>query len=516
MKFISILNPTKDVGLAIVRRDLSSFTETRVRFAPSPTGSIHLGGLRSAFYNYIFAKQNNGSFILRIEDTDRSRTVPGSADEIEKVLNWAGLSPDESPSIGGKYGPYTQSARLDLYKDRVHELLESEKAYRCFCSLERLELLRKYQSRNREKPGYDGKCRHLSPGEIKEKLIENHGQFAVRFALQPNSIEFDDLIFGKINTDLLATKETDPVIMKRDSYPTYHFANVVDDNAMRISHVLRGSEWISSTAKHIQIYQAFGWPLPNFAHFPLITMSDGTKMSKRNNQSHVKSWIDAGYAALPVLNFLTNMGGGVPKEKQDSNELWELNRLVKEFKFGEVVCHPGSVNVDRLNIYNSKYIRKCWSQNPQDVLEQFKSILEKHDIATDLDDEHLSQIIGQSIGRIILLGDLITGDTRYIWKCPELTWSREEYIQIGWNLKEVVKNIISIIEESDIEDKTSLDSKLRMAASDLNLGLPMLMQFIRKLLTNCGKGLPVHDIFKSLGKQRLLVYLENGLKYVDQ
>lgn len=335
--------------------------QVRVRFAPSPTGHIHLGGLRAALYNYIFARQNNGKFVLRIEDTDQARIVPGSADEIEDVLNWAGIGPDESPRLGGQYGPYEQSKRRPLYVQYAEELLASGKAYRCFCSPTRLDLLRKYQIKNREKTHYDGRCKSLTAGEIAERLAETGNQYVIRFSLVEGPESFDDLVFGRLTANLVESLESDPIILKSDGYPTYHFANVIDDHTMAISHVLRGSEWISSTVKHIQLYKALGWKAPKFIHLPLVTMRDGAKMSKRNDHSHVISWIEEGYLPETLFNFLTNSGGGLPKWKLDSNEFWTLDELVGGFDFRLVTSHPGSLDMDRLRIYNLKELHRLWA-----------------------------------------------------------------------------------------------------------------------------------------------------------
>lgn len=493
-----------------------SRNEVRVRFAPSPTGNIHLGGLRTALYNYIFAKQNSGKFVLRIEDTDQSRLVANSAKDIENVLCWAGLNPNESPTVGGGYGPYTQSKRLDLYKQRAEELIETGRAYRCFCSPERLDLLRKYQMRNRQKPRYDGKCRHLSSSEIDEMLSMNNGRHVIRYAIEPKLIQFDDLIFGDIANDFSIIKDSDPVLLKSDNFPTYHFANVVDDHEMQITHVLRGSEWISSTAMHVQLYQAFGWIAPKFAHFPLITLKGGSKISKRNNENHVKSYIEAGYKPLAILNFLTNMGGGLPKEKQDSMELWDLDRIVEEFDFSKVLCNPGSIDMEKLKIYNMKELQKMWYEDKNLVQREVRVLLEMNNIPFDLDAESFETIIEQFIHhRIVTLNDLISPEKSFIWHHPSLCLSLEEYHDKGWNLKELVESIIIAIRESNIEDKSSYEAMFVEITSKYGIDKASLMRLIRKLLTNSDKGLPVFHIFLCLGKKRLLDYLEKSLKYIN-
>lgn len=482
-------------------------SEVRVRFAPSPTGNIHLGGLRTALYNYIYAKKYGGKFILRIEDTDQSRIIENSAKEIEEILIWSGLKPDESPKLKGPYGPYSQSARLDLYRKRANELLESGRAYRCFCSPDRLSLLRNYQSRNREKPHYDRKCYHLSRLEIEEKLKENNGRHVIRFALAEGSTQLDDMIFGTIVHNLIEARESDPVILKSDLFPTYHFANVIDDHHMKITHVLRGSEWISSTAKHIQLYEAFNWNLPRFAHFPLITLQGGSKMSKRNNQSHVSQLRDSGYRPIAILNLLTNLGGGVPKTKQDSMDLWGLDRIVEEFDFEAVTCHPGSVDKSRLDIYNSKDLKRAFKDKPGELEAQVKKLLEQKGITTCLGGDLLSIVIGQNIDRIVTINDLLSPENLYIWQKPEFTCSLQEYHDKGLNVEEIVREVIKIVESDRIEDRLAL----REVSHRHGIEWALLMRLIRMILTNRDVGLPVHDIFKCLGSVRLVEYLNKFL-----
>jgi glutamyl-tRNA synthetase len=482
----------------------------RVRFAPSPTGHLHLGGLRTAFYNYVFARQNKGKFILRIENTDQARVVPGSAEEIERTLDWARLSPDESPLRGGPFGPYEQSKRLDLYKKWAQTLLEQGKAYRCFCSVTRLDLLRKFQARNREKIRYDGKCKSLTPHEVKSKLAENDNRHVIRFSLLAGSHSVDDLIYGRITANLVDALESDPVILKSDGYPTYHFASVVDDHHMKISHVLRGSEWISSTIKHVQLYEALNWQVPTFAHFPLITMRDGSKMSKRNDHSHVTAWIKAGYQPDTLLNFLTNSGGGVPKSKQDSMEFWTLDQLIEGFDFKQVTCHPGSLDLNRLHVYSAKELRKTWSENPKKVLDQFRDLLAAQNIKTDLDEPTVTAIIDKLIGRLTSINDLLSHDYSFIWSRPRLTWPTGDYTALGLDLGDVIAKITNLVDEVGIEDKDKFMEAMKRVAADVGLDYAKFMGLVRRLLTGSEKGLPVYEICCCLGEARLKQYLKGA------
>lgn len=490
--------------------------ETRVRFAPSPTGDIHFGGLRTAIYNYIFAKANRGKFILRIEDTDQKRIVPQSQDKIEDILKWCGLIPDESPSSGGDFGPYIQSLRIKIYSEKSEELLSSKKAYRCFCSHSRLELLRNFQARNREKIGYDGKCRNLSGDEIKRKLDENEGIYTVRLAVKPKVVSYTDTIFGDLTTDLSTTSDGDPVIMKSDGWPTYHFANVIDDHMMQISHVLRGSEWISSTPKHLLLYEAFGWEPPRFGHLPLITMKDGSKMSKRNNQSQIKSWIDKGYYPIAFINLLTSIGGGLPKDKLDSSDLWDLATIVENFDFDKVVCHPGMIDTDRFKIFNRAAINRIWRENPSLILEDLKGRLSRENIETNINEDQLLTILNHFIGgRITTITDILNGENEFLWKRPSLTWNKQDYTEKGWDLKKIVQDVIKVVEDHDLTMRDEILESLKDVARVNEIEWPDMMKFLRRLLTDKTKGLPVIEIFTCLGKDRLLIYLNDGINFLD-
>jgi len=244
----------------------------RTRFAPSPTGYLHVGGLRTALYNYLFARKNNGKFILRIEDTDRTRYVEGAVENLILTLHWSGLNYDEGPEVGGDFAPYLQSERLKIYKEHSDFLIKENKAYYCFCSQERLTELRKNPGKDGMQPKYDKHCLNLSKEEIEKKLA-NKENFVVRLNVQPNeNIIIDDVIRGRVEFN--SNTVDDQVLLKSDGYPTYHLANVVDDHLMKITHVIRGEEWLSSNPKHILLYDYFGWEKTVFAHLPLLLNSD--------------------------------------------------------------------------------------------------------------------------------------------------------------------------------------------------------------------------------------------------
>lgn len=331
----------------------------RTRFAPSPTGYVHIGSLRTALYAYLFAKQNNGQFLLRIEDTDRERYVEGAIENLLHALKWAGINPDEGVVLNnkdevvqtGEKGPYIQSERLEIYQKYVNKLTEEGKAYYCFCSKERLEELRKIQEVNKQPPGYDGHCRNLSTEEVKQK-IANGEKYVVRMKMpKEGTTKFFDLIRGEVEfkNELI----DDQVILKADGYPTYHLAVVVDDHLMEISHVIRGEEWLSSTPKHLVLYQMFGWEQPKFAHLPLLLNSDKSKLSKRQGDVAVEDYRDKGYLPEALVNFVAFLGWNPGTEK----EIFSLKELIQDFSLERVNKAGAVFNLEKLNWYNREYLK---------------------------------------------------------------------------------------------------------------------------------------------------------------
>ena len=285
----------------------------RTRFAPSPTGFLHVGGLRTALYNYLFSLKNKGQCILRIEDTDQNRLVPQAKEGLIRALEWAGINFDEGPHQGGNFGPYEQSKRLDIYQTHIQKLLEEGNAYYCFCTKEILEAMKAKQMAQKLSPRYDGRCRRLDPKELQKRLNQGE-EYCVRMKIKHSRdlYRFEDLIRGEVA--IRASEIDDQVLMKSDQFPTYHFANVVDDHLMQITHVIRGEEWLSSVPKHIQLYEYFGWEPPQFAHLPLLLNEDRTKLSKRQNDVSVEDYQKKGYLKEALVNFVALLGWN-PKER---------------------------------------------------------------------------------------------------------------------------------------------------------------------------------------------------------
>ncbi|MGB9619038.1 MAG: glutamate--tRNA ligase, partial [Armatimonadota bacterium] len=324
----------------------------RLRFAPSPTGSPHVGNIRTAVFNYLYARHTGGVFILRIEDTDRERYVEGSLEEILMSLRWMGIEWDEGPEVGGDYGPYFQSQRLDLYKKYAEELIEMGRAYRCYCTRQRLENLRKEQEAAKQPLGYDRHCRNLTQEQQDHLLIHNPSP-VIRFAMKlEGKTEFDDVVRGRVSFD--NALQDDFVIIKSDGFPTYNFANVVDDHLMEITHVIRGEEFISSTPKHVQMYEAFGWTPPVWVSVPLILDEQRRKLSKRSDtQTRFVSYIEDGYLPEAMLNFLATMGWSSGEDRK----LYSREELIEKFTLEGISTSAAVFDLPRLNDLQGEHVR---------------------------------------------------------------------------------------------------------------------------------------------------------------
>ncbi|ANB13562.1 glutamate--tRNA ligase MSE1 [Sugiyamaella lignohabitans] len=345
--------------------NISTTAPARTRFAPSPTGFIHLGSLRTALYNYLLAKSTGGQFLLRLEDTDRKRLVPGAEENIYESLKWTGLNWDEGPVVGGPYGPYKQSERSGIYAKYVEQLLDSGDAYRCFCSRERLDSLSS-SARKLHPPSmasYDRKCSHLSREESDDKA-HNGNPFTIRLKSPSVYPEFDDILHGTLSLQTQVNysdiRYDDPVLVKSDGLPTYHFANVIDDYLMKITHVIRGEEWLASTPKHMALYTALGWKAPKFIHIPLLTSLSDKKLSKRSGDRGILSMGDSGILPEALVNFVALFGWSPPRESVGVtiSELFTLQDLVEKFNLDGLTKGNAKVDDKKLMFFNSHYFRE--------------------------------------------------------------------------------------------------------------------------------------------------------------
>ncbi len=328
--------------------------DVRVRYAPSPTGNQHIGGVRTALFNYLFAKANNGTFILRLEDTDRTRYSDEYVKNLYDTFKWLGFYWEEGPDVGGPAGPYIQSERFDLYRVHAEKLIALDKAYYCFCDEERLSRVRSEQTESKSgEQGYDRHCRALSAEEIAAKLASGEPHvIRLKIPLEGTTV-FEDGLLGRIewkNEDV----SPDPVLLKSDGFPTYHLANVVDDHFMKITHVLRAQEWIPSAPMHKIMYDAFGWEMPVLCHLPMVLGQDGHKLSKRHGATSVNEFRKAGYLPEALINYVAHLGCSY----EDGRDIFTLEELGKFFSVSHINKAPAVFDYQKLEWYNGQYIRQ--------------------------------------------------------------------------------------------------------------------------------------------------------------
>ncbi len=421
--------------------------EIRTRFAPSPTGFLHVGSSRTALFNHLFAKKNKGSFVLRIEDTDTERSDPKFEKDILENLKWLGIDWDEGPDIEGDYGPYRQSQRLEIYTKYLEELLDNDKAYYCFCSEEELEAQRQYQMSQGLAPKYSGKCADLDKETVKRYLVEGKPS-VIRFRIASKKVSFDDLIRGKVEFDTGLMGDT--VIAKNLNTPLYNFAVVIDDFEMKISHVIRGEEHISNTPKQILLHEALGLPQPKYAHMPMILAPDRSKLSKRYGATAVSEYKKEGYLPEALVNFMAFLGWN----PGDEREIYSMNSLVKEFTLENVQKSGAVFNVKKLDFLNGFYIRQ---RSPEKLTELclpyfIEAGLVAEEKGEKFDLNLLQKIVSIYQGRLKKISEIV-----------ELT---------GFFFKENIvydKSLLKWKEMSDKEIKNSLD-KLEKILSKIKIG----------------------------------------------
>ena len=399
----------------------------RLRYAPSPTGDPHLGNIRTAIWSWLYAKKMNGEFIIRIEDTDQTRTVPGGTERILDSLSFLGINWDEGPDISGKYGPYIQSKRKDTYKKYAEELVQNGLAYYAFETSEELNLIREEQKKQGLPPGYDGRGRSMNKIQTKE-LLEKKKPYVIRFKMpQEGETFFTDLIRGKITVQNKTLD--DLIILKSDGFPTYHFAHIIDDHLMKITHVTRGDEWIPSTPKHVAIIAALGWDLPIYVHTPIILGPDGGKLSKRHGARSVLDYKDAGYLPQAVMNYLAMTGWAL----DDKTNIISIDKLKKHFDLHQLLPNPATFDEDKLNWLNGIYMREM-------PLKELANILQKQlsqDLNEDIPLETLKKITPIIQERINKIND-ITDIAGFFFKkefqfiAPPLKLCTDNAAMIAW------------------------------------------------------------------------------------
>ena len=478
-------------------------TNPRVRFAPSPTGYLHIGGLRTALYNYLFAKNQNGKIILRIEDTDRKRFVEGAMENLIDTLNWSGINFDEGPNIGGKFKPYSQSERLETYEKLADELIQEGKAYYCFCTPERLTELREEQQKQKlPQAKYDKLCLSLSKKEIEEKLNSNI-PFVVRLNVRPNEkVIFEDVIRNKVEFD--TNNIDDQVLLKSDGYPTYHLANVVDDHLMQITHVIRGEEWLSSTPKHIILYDYFGWDKPVFAHLPLLLNPDKSKLSKRQGDVAVEDYRDKGYLNEALINFVALLGWNYGDDK----EVYEMDELIEKFSLERVHKAGAVFNIEKLDWLNFEHLRK---KTDTDVLRMLRAEIDNSEFNNEnYDDEYLLQIIGAMKERVSFVKEYLT-KSQYFFNAPETY--EEKNLNKRWkeDSSKLLSELAGEFEKLNDPSKEDFEKALDEVAQKLNIGKGKLVHPLRIAVSGVGEGPGLFDIVSIMGKQETLSRIETAL-----
>lgn len=454
----------------------------RTRIAPSPTGEdIHIGNLYTALVNWAFAKKHQGQFILRIEDTDRERLIQGAEEKILSSLERYGLIPDESPKVGGPYGPYRQSERLSLYQKYAEELVKKGAAYYCFCSKERLEELRKRQQAEKKIPKYDRYCFRVKSPESKVKSEKPH---VIRLKIPDHrTIVFQDMIRGKITFN--SNDLDDQVLLKSDGYPTYHLAVVIDDYLMKISYVIRAEEWISSTPKHVVLYEAFGWQKPVFAHLPILRNADKSKLSKRKNPVWASWYLKQGYLPEAVLNYLSLMGWSHPQGK----EIVSLEEFVKVFDLKDVKPVGPVFDRTKLEWMSGEYIRKLKSKNLELKIQEF--------IGRDYSGDVIEKTTPLVQERMKKLSDFLPL-CEFFFKKPnkyevDLSPKKDLLAKIHHKLSEI-KNW-----RADL-----IGQQMQLLAKELNLKNSEVFMILRVAITGKKISPPLNESMEILGKKECL------------
>ncbi|KAI0078525.1 glutamyl-tRNA synthetase [Panus rudis PR-1116 ss-1] len=499
-----------------------------LRFAPSPTGALHLGGLRTALYNHLYARKLGGKWILRIEDTDATRAVPGAVDGIRSALEWAGLDYDYGPGIQGPHAPYFQSQRLDLYHSHANRLLKSGHAYRCFCSPDTLSATRERLARTGSNATYDKACLNLTEEEVMRRVKAGH-KHVIRLndSNLPNRPTPRDLIFGNVR-DAHASLPTDPVLLKSDLFPTYHLASVVDDSQMGITHVLRGEEWLPSLPLHLDLYAALKLSPPQFAHLPLMLNPDGTKMSKRKGDVHVLDYQRKGWEPDAVLNWLALAGWGTQrgsasdahskKSAPDSTAVMTLPELIEKFDLSSLTHRRSVLDPAKLEYLNKHHLmRKITgdAKTAQSLAEKVHgAVKERFGESPHTSIEYIQRVVLALQGRLVNIMDL-PELAPYFFVDPD--WSSEEAkkLRSAATDDEYRTALTSILERLPTNEENWIEDALREVlhseTNKLGLKQKVYMSILRHALTGQKAGPSVATIMETLGEARTRQRLQLAL-----
>ena len=485
----------------------------RVRFAPSPTGALHIGGLRTALYNFLFARQKGGVFILRIEDTDRERYVADAEQYIKDSLTWCGMTYDEGPDQNGPFFPYHQSQRQDIYRAHIQELIDNGYAYYAFDTRDELDQMRtRLATKENPSPRYDGTVRNdmvnsftLSDEEVQGRL-ERGDPYVVRMRVpEDETIEFVDLIRGTVRFE---SKEIDDqILLKSDGMPTYHLANVVDDHHMGISHVVRGEEWLPSTPKHILLYQFFGWDPPELAHLPLILSPTGGKLSKRRADKmgipiNVLEYREAGYEPEALVNFLAFLGWNPGTDE----EMFSLEELVSSFSIERIGSSGVQFDIEKLNWYNQQHLRRMdLSELSRRTLPYFV------EAGIDVDEGYLESVLTLMRERLTLAKDLLSEGLLFFRDPMEYD---EKGVKKRWksDTGELLRLYTDSVNEADAFDAPTLEILLKETAETHAVGLGKIMAPLRIALSGRTHGPDLYQTMEILGKETTIRRIQKAVE----
>ena len=475
----------------------------RVRYAPSPTGYPHIGNIRTALFNWLFARHTGGRFIVRIEDTDQSRKVEGAVEAILDSLRWLGMDWDEGPEVGGGYGSYFQSERRDLYQQYAEQLLQEGRAYKCYCSSDRLAQMRAVMAERKESVrSYDRHCRDL--GATEQALFETQSVApAIRFKMPlDGKTMFHDLIRGDITFD--NSELDDLVLLKSDGYPTYHLANVVDDHFMKVSHVMRADEWLSSTPRHALLYSALGWEAPLYAHLPMILGTDKSKLSKRHGATSVIEYRDTGYVPEAMVNFLALLGWAL----DDKTEIMSRDDLIKYFSLERVSKTAAIFSQEKLYWMNGVYLRQIvgkhgFGEFARRALPFMESGL-PDTVKRPIDEEYVNRIAPLMYERVNLLSEL-PGRSGFFF-VEELDYDAESLLVKGMDKEKAIASLKMCVTrlEGYPFDHDALEGVLRPLTEELGLKTGSLFGLIRVAITGRTAAPPLFETMVVLGKARCL------------
>jgi glutamyl-tRNA synthetase len=480
----------------------------RVRYAPSPTGFQHIGGVRTALFNYLFARSSGGRFILRIEDTDRERYQPEALQDVYRTFDWLGFHWDEGPDRGGPCAPYTQSERVELYRQQAEHLVQAGQAYRCFCSPERLERIKEEQRKANRPIGYDRHCRGIDPAEGRRLEAEGtHPVIRLKAPLEGMTV-FEDLLLGRIET---ANRDInpDPVLLKSDGFPTYHLANVVDDHLMGITHILRAQEWLPSTPLHVLLYSGFGWQPPAYCHLPMVLGQDGQKLSKRHGATRLVEFREKGYLPEAILNYIALLGWSYDA----STEVFSLSELERLFSLERLNKAPGVFDYKKLDWFNGLYIRRLAAGRLAELLLPF---LQREGLVADppaaAEWERVQAMVPLVRERLILLSD-IGALARFLFRpvapaAEELVPRKMEPARAAEALRRAEQLLEGFMERSDADN----EARFRALAGELGLKLGDLLMPIRVAVTGSRASPPLFESVRLLGAEEARLRLRAALE----